>query len=579
MKVKRGGAYVDASPFIKRGGVYGAVSALVKSGGGYLAAGGAVEPSDPFEITGVTGTIDHGQTITVTGSGLGQAPTLLRIAGDEGEVGTSVATAAGMTVHGSTGNEWLFESGGTMVLDMQTNAPKTVYKWFDGEAHKDVFLYYERQYFDVGALNPDGNGQIKEIRFTGVDVAGEHTDLPSLGSGWDVKYERLWRYQGLAVDQSPSTGGATRARMEQWSSQIIAGRIITDQTHADFETFADGWVARLIDNSGLVDDATGWGQIFLPFYRSPDFPVSMRARNLIALAGRQRFEIRNNPNPEMANRAVTQYATTANDTGATITLDLTRLQANDGLYLFAINADGEYSAAHEIRPPVVDEYNPLTDNFGVIRPDTPAGTARVNVPEYGAAALAADYVDYEIGFVVDGLNIGSKGDPVGICLTKHSDTGSAYQGHLRIDHNTGDITISPMVNNTKLTIKAASDVHTNLGVRHDWKLRVPKNTGGMIELRNASDDSLIGSVARTSNFDGWHPSQWLYCNMLVAQGALVGKCAYLRAFATTGGVTSTLFDFRFTAEQAGLTSVPSAHDSGVVATIGAALTWGAVPTA
>lgn len=58
MKIKRGGAYFDASPFIKRGGVYGAVSALVKSGGGYLAAGQVVSENNPPVISGA---IDLGQ--------------------------------------------------------------------------------------------------------------------------------------------------------------------------------------------------------------------------------------------------------------------------------------------------------------------------------------------------------------------------------------------------------------------------------------------------------------------------------------------------------------------------------------
>lgn len=573
MKLKRGGAYVDASPFIKRGGVYGAVSALVKSGGEYLAAGGSVEPSGPFEITNVTGTIAHGQMITVTGSGLGQSPTLLRISGDEGAAGTSVAAATGMTVHGTTGNEWLFEAGGTMALDMQAAAPKTVYKWFGGTAYKDVFLYYERQYFDVGALNPDGNGQIKEARFAGADLEGEHTDEPALGSGWDVETEFLWRYQGLATDNNPNVAGATRARMQEWSSQIIAGRIIGDQTHADFETFADGWVARTLDNSGTVNDATGWGQLFLPFYRSPNFPVSMRARNVIALAGRQRFEIGNNPDRSLCTRVVVQHAATASVTSATMPLDLTRFTANDGLYLFAVNANGEYSAAHQLRAPTVpDTYNPLTDSYGVVRPTFNGSTGVITVPDYSAAAAAADSLRFQVGFIVDGLDAGTAGTPIGICLSSST---NQYRGHLRADHTSGEISIRSMVNNTGLTIAASSDVHTNLGVRRDWELVVPKLTGQMITLTNLQNGSQIGTVARTSTFDGFYPTKWMYSNLLAAQGAMKGRFAYLRCFATTGGVESTLFDFRFTAEQAGLTSVPSAHDAGVIATIGSALTWGA----
>jgi hypothetical protein len=38
MRLKRGGAYVDASPFIKCGGVYEGVSAFVKTQSGYVSA-------------------------------------------------------------------------------------------------------------------------------------------------------------------------------------------------------------------------------------------------------------------------------------------------------------------------------------------------------------------------------------------------------------------------------------------------------------------------------------------------------------------------------------------------------------
>lgn len=44
MKIKRGGAYVNASPFVKRGGVYSAANASVKKGATYLPAGEAPQP-------------------------------------------------------------------------------------------------------------------------------------------------------------------------------------------------------------------------------------------------------------------------------------------------------------------------------------------------------------------------------------------------------------------------------------------------------------------------------------------------------------------------------------------------------
>lgn len=50
MKLKRGGAYVDASPFIKRGGVYAAVSAFVKTQSGYVSAGQLAQVIEPFAI-------------------------------------------------------------------------------------------------------------------------------------------------------------------------------------------------------------------------------------------------------------------------------------------------------------------------------------------------------------------------------------------------------------------------------------------------------------------------------------------------------------------------------------------------
>lgn len=531
---------------------------------------GIAAPATP-QIAGVTGTIAHGQTITVTGSGLGQSPTLLRISGDEGAAGTSVATAIGMTVHGSTGNEWLFEAGGTMVLDMQAAAPKTVYKWFGGTAYKDVFLYYERQHFDVGPVNSAGNGQIKESRFSGSDAIGEHADDPALGSGWNVENEQLWRYHGTAETSDLNFNGVTRERMAEWSSQIIAGRIVGGQSYGDFETFGSDWSAKTYGHTGPADDPKGYGQVFLPFYRSPNFSTSMRMRNYIALAGRQRFELGNNADRSLCNRVVVQYATAASATSATIPLDLTRFSATDGLYLFAVNADGEYSAAQQLRAPVVDSYNPLADNYGVIRPTINSAAGVITVPDYSAAALAADSLRYQIGFVVNGLDAATAGTPIGIALSSHT---TSYRGYLRIDHVTGNVTIISMTNNTNLTIKAGSNFHTELGVRRDWELVVPKNTGEMIMLTDMQTGTLIGSVARTAAFDGYCPTRWMFGNLLAAGGSLKGAVAYLRCFATVSGTESTLFDFRLTTEQAGLTSVPSAHDAGVIATIGSALTWG-----
>lgn len=64
MKVKRGGAYVDASSFIKLGGVYGAVSTFVKTQSGYVPAANTnpVAPPSPVSL----GPIVIGEPIVIT---------------------------------------------------------------------------------------------------------------------------------------------------------------------------------------------------------------------------------------------------------------------------------------------------------------------------------------------------------------------------------------------------------------------------------------------------------------------------------------------------------------------------------
>lgn len=523
---------------------------------------------DP-EITNVSGSISHGQTITITGLGLSQAANLLRIKGDEGSVGSSVATSTGMVVHGTTGNEWVFEAGGTIMLDCQASQPKTVYEIFSAPK-PNLFVYYEIQHFNIGPVNGDGNGQIKEVRFNEANDGSHSTNL-IVGMIWQRESGLQQFLEGTSSDIEEKAMSVANAG--EWRMTTLRGNILAGQVTANIEQYGGGG-NYTYTGPALPTPYTGFRQVFLPFYTTNGFAISSRMRNIIIRDGLNGFVIGNNSNPAFWTKKVEQNATTVSTTSAELQLDLQQFSVNDGLYLFVRNSNGALSSPYELRPPVTDLYNPLTDTYGITRPTNNGVTSVMNITDYSAEALAADSVEFQIGFTVTGLDSAVAGTPIGICLTRHSAAGSAYRGHLRIDHLTGAIVIRSMVNNVGLTLAASSDVHTNLGVRRDWKLTIPKNTGGTITLHDMQTGNLIGSAVRTSTFDGWYPTRWLLCDTLAAQGAFKGKFAYLRAFATTAGVTSTIFDYRFTLEQSGLLTVPSTHNSNVIATLGSSLTWG-----
>ena len=87
MAIKRGGAYVDASPFIKRGGVYGAVSALIKSQSGYVDAGNSQQVIAPFSV----GTMSFATTsLEVYMLATGGTSYMARMLADAGLAGVTV---------------------------------------------------------------------------------------------------------------------------------------------------------------------------------------------------------------------------------------------------------------------------------------------------------------------------------------------------------------------------------------------------------------------------------------------------------------------------------------------------------
>lgn len=235
--------------------------------------------------------------------------------------------------------------------------------------------------------------------------------------------------------------------------------------------------------------------------------------------------------------------------------------------MFVINEDNVYSNAIKIRDKVVVAYDRLADTVGLSRTTNNGASYLTMDSAYAATVLEKDWVDYRIGFKVNSWASTSATETnAGFSAT----VASGGRGNLTVNRTTGAVTLKSQVNNSTVTV-ATINPATFLGNRYDWVLRIPKNTGEMIQLYNetAADGLvLLGEVARPATFDNFAPERWMAG---YSSARMNGVLYYLGCFGHDG---LPIFDFRLN-EGSGLIAY---SEGGVVAqaTIsqsGASMTW------
>jgi hypothetical protein len=516
-------------------------------------------------VSGFTGTVATGQTIRVSGTNLALSPTVLAIRGNEAAGGTKVAdhTSFGLVEHGAVADTWRFAGDGTILLTGQASDVVEVYKVFPVKKHS-VFAHYHIRYENVmpKANFPDG-AQTKELRFS-PNQSNLHSDGLVVGTGWNAEYDQFWFYTGGG--SNTTVVGMTTEKVNQWHTRSTGAKVSNGV--GVLTNIVSGSIAaqRYNENVSVASDYDGFGNVILPFFIRDGLTLDMRIRNLIVLDGYARVELGNRPNRADCTIQDTQYAAMAGS-DIDVNLDLSMFSSNDDIYLFAINEDNVYSNAIKIRDKQVSTYNRLADTLGLSRAMN-NGTSYITLDTaYAASVLEKNWVDYRIGFKLNGWNSATSTE-TNFGLTQS--LASASRGNLAVNRTTGAVTLKSQVNNVSVTV-ATVDPATFLGNRYDWVLRIPKNTGEMIQLYNetvADGLVLLGEVARPATFDNFAPERWM---VGYSSDRMNGVLYNLGCFGHDG---LPIFDFRLN-EGSGLVAY---SEGGVVAqaTItqsGTAMTW------
>lgn len=516
-------------------------------------------------ISGFTGTAESGQTIRVSGTNFALSPTVLAIKGNEGAAGTKIVDHApfGLLEHGMVPDTWRFAEDGTILLTGQASDVVEVYKVFETKKHS-VFAHYHVLYENVMAKAsfPDG-AQTKEARFS-PNQNNFHSTGMVIGTGWNAAHDQLWFYTGGG--SNTSVGGMTKEMVERWHTRSTGAKVANGV--AVLSNIVSGPITsqRYNENLAVAADYDGFGNFLMPFFVRDGLTLDMRIRNLIVLDGYARVELGNRPNRAECTILDTQYAAMAGS-DIDVNLDFSMFSSNDDIYLFVINEDNVYSNAIKIRDKVVVPYDRLADTVGLSR-TTNNGVSYLTLDTgYADTVLEKDWVEYKIGFKVDGWDSSSTSETD---LGMSSSVASGSRGNLAVSRTTGAVTLKSQVNNTSVTV-ATIDPATFLGNRYDWVLRIPKATGEMIQLYNETAGGglvLLGEVARPATFDNFAPERWMagYASM-----RMKGVLYNLGCFGHDG---QPIFDFRLN-EGSGLIAY---SEGGVVAqaTIsqsGASMTW------
>jgi len=516
-------------------------------------------------VSGFTGTVATGQTIRVSGSNLALSPTILAIKGNEAAAGTKVADHApfGLLEHGPVPDTWRFAGDGTIVLTGQVSDVVEVYKVFPTKKHS-VFAHYHLRYENVmPRANFPVGAQTKELRFS-PNQSNLHSTGLVIGTGWNAIADQLWIYTGGGSNTTIS--GMTKEMAEQWHTRSTGAKVTNGV--AVLSNIVSGPLTgqRYNENVSVAADYDGFGNVLMPFFIRDGLTLDMRIRNLIVLDGYARVELGNRPNRAECTIQDTQYAAMAGS-DIDVNLDLSMFSSNDDIYLFAINEDNVYSNAIKIRDKQVVAYNRIADTLGLSRAMNNGASYLTMDTAYAASVLEKAWVDYRIGFKVNGWNSTTSTETD---LGFSASLASASRGNLAVNRTTGAVTLKSQVNNVSVTVATVNPA-TFLGNRYDWVLRIPKNTGEMIQLYNetvADGLVLLGEVARPATFDNFAPERWMAG---YSSARMNGVLYYLGCFGHDG---LPIFDLRLN-EGSGLVAY---SEGGVVAqaTIsqsGASMTW------